>query len=77
MTMNAPEPGETSTPAGIHPDEWAARLELAACYRVFNHLGWAELIYNHITLRKPAYSKLAERGLPAQGMRSDLRWPTS
>lgn len=31
--------------------EWQARLRLAACYRIFAHLGWTELIYNHITLR--------------------------
>lgn len=36
-----------------HPDEWAARRELAACYRVFAMLGWTEMIYNHITLRLP------------------------
>ena len=36
-----------------HPDEWAARVELAACYRVFAHLGWTEMIYNHITVRLP------------------------
>ncbi len=33
--------------------EWAARQELAACYRVFDHLGWSESIYNHITLKVP------------------------
>jgi ribulose-5-phosphate 4-epimerase/fuculose-1-phosphate aldolase len=33
--------------------EWAARLELAAAYRVFHFLGWTELIGNHITLRVP------------------------
>jgi ribulose-5-phosphate 4-epimerase/fuculose-1-phosphate aldolase len=38
---------------GVHPDEWAARLELAACYRIFAMLGWTEMIYNHITLRLP------------------------
>lgn len=37
----------------VHPDEWAARLQLAACYRVFAMLGWTEMIYNHITLRVP------------------------
>ena len=31
--------------------EWDARIRLAACYRIFAHLGWTELIYNHITLR--------------------------
>jgi ribulose-5-phosphate 4-epimerase/fuculose-1-phosphate aldolase len=33
--------------------EWAARVELAAAYRIFNLLGWTELIYNHISLRLP------------------------
>jgi ribulose-5-phosphate 4-epimerase/fuculose-1-phosphate aldolase len=33
--------------------EWEARLQLAACYRIFAELGWAESIYNHISLRVP------------------------
>ena len=33
--------------------EWQARQELAACYRVFDHLGWSESIYNHISLKVP------------------------
>jgi ribulose-5-phosphate 4-epimerase/fuculose-1-phosphate aldolase len=37
----------------FHPDEWKARVELAACYRIFDMLGWAEMIYNHITVRLP------------------------
>ncbi|MEN9587985.1 MAG: hypothetical protein RIT15_1560 [Pseudomonadota bacterium] len=37
----------------FHPDEWAARQELAYCYRVFAMLGWTEMIYNHITVRLP------------------------
>ena len=40
-------------PAGMAEGEWRARLELAACYRIFDSLGWTELIYNHITLRLP------------------------
>ncbi|MDP2034151.1 MAG: class II aldolase/adducin family protein [Polaromonas sp.] len=40
-------------PAAMHPEEWAARLQLAACYRVFAMLGWTEMIYNHITVRLP------------------------
>jgi ribulose-5-phosphate 4-epimerase/fuculose-1-phosphate aldolase len=39
--------------AAMHPDEWQARLQLAACYRVFAMLGWTEMIYNHITVRLP------------------------
>jgi ribulose-5-phosphate 4-epimerase/fuculose-1-phosphate aldolase len=38
----------------LHPAEREARLELAACYRIFAMLGWTEMIYNHITLRLPA-----------------------
>src|SRR5690349_4106214 len=33
--------------------ERKARIELAACYRVFDMLGWVEMIFNHITLRVP------------------------
>ena len=33
--------------------ERAARVQLAACYRIFHHLGWTEMIFNHITLRVP------------------------
>ena len=37
----------------MHTEEWRARTELAACYRVFALLGWTEMIYNHITVRLP------------------------
>ena len=37
----------------VHPDEWKARVELAAAYRIFDMLGWTEMIYNHITVRVP------------------------
>jgi ribulose-5-phosphate 4-epimerase/fuculose-1-phosphate aldolase len=40
-------------PAEFSPEEWSARVQLAAAYRIFNHLGWTELIYNHISLRLP------------------------
>ena len=29
-------------------EEWKVRQDLAACYRIFEHLGWGESIYNHI-----------------------------
>lgn len=34
-------------------EEWTARQDLAACYRIFDHLGWSESIYNHISLKVP------------------------
>lgn len=37
----------------ISPAERQARLDLAAAYRIFAHMGWCESIYNHITLRVP------------------------
>jgi ribulose-5-phosphate 4-epimerase/fuculose-1-phosphate aldolase len=40
-------------PAGMTAEEWSVRLELAACYRAFDWMGWTELIYNHITARVP------------------------
>jgi ribulose-5-phosphate 4-epimerase/fuculose-1-phosphate aldolase len=44
----------TSTAATrFSADEWAARVQLAAAYRIFHLLGWTELIYNHISLRLP------------------------
>jgi ribulose-5-phosphate 4-epimerase/fuculose-1-phosphate aldolase len=33
--------------------ERVARVELAACYRIFDMLGWVEMIFNHITVRVP------------------------
>ena len=40
-------------PGAMGDAEWRLRIELAACYRIFDHFGWTELIYNHITLRVP------------------------
>ena len=40
-------------PEPFSAEEWAARVQLAAAYRIFDHLGWGELIYNHISLRVP------------------------
>lgn len=48
--MNAVLQGQA---ARFHPDEWQARVQLAACYRIFDMLGWTEMIYNHITVRLP------------------------
>lgn len=39
--------------AEMSREEWDARVQLAACYRIFDMLGWTEMIFNHITLRVP------------------------
>ena len=52
--MSAPTPAiVASREAETSPEEWDARVELAACYRIFEMLGWTEMIFNHITLRLP------------------------
>jgi len=37
--------------AAMTEAEWAARQQLAACYRVFAMMGWDEMIFNHITVK--------------------------
>jgi ribulose-5-phosphate 4-epimerase/fuculose-1-phosphate aldolase len=37
----------------VTEEEWQARVELAACYRLVDHYGMTDLIYNHITARIP------------------------
>ncbi len=34
-------------------DEWKARVDLAAAYRLTDHFGMTDLLYNHITCRVP------------------------
>jgi len=56
--MKAVAKGKTKEAQEAFPAaEWKARVELAACYRIFAMLGWTELIYNHITVRLPGPDK--------------------
>ncbi len=43
----------TAIPAGISADEWQARIDLAAVYRLCHDHGWGDLIYNHCSMRVP------------------------
>jgi ribulose-5-phosphate 4-epimerase/fuculose-1-phosphate aldolase len=42
----------------VSPEEWQARVELAACYRLVDAYGMTDLIYNHITARIPGTEHL-------------------
>lgn len=42
----------------VSDDEWQARVELAACYRLVDRFGMTDLIYNHITARIPGTDHL-------------------
>ena len=37
----------------VTPQEWLARVDLAACYRLTAHYGMSDMMANHITLRVP------------------------
>jgi ribulose-5-phosphate 4-epimerase/fuculose-1-phosphate aldolase len=51
--MNKPTKPSTIVPAGISPEEWQARIDLAAAYRLIAHYGWDDVIYNHTSMRVP------------------------
>ena len=40
-------------PGHINPEEWAVRVDLAACYRLIHHFGWDDLVLTHNTARVP------------------------
>lgn len=42
-----------NTIPNISPEEWQARIDLAAAHRIGAASGWSQLIYNHFTLRVP------------------------
>lgn len=37
----------------VTPEEWDARVDLAALYRLVAHYGWTDMIFTHISLRVP------------------------
>jgi len=44
---------QASRPRHISPEEWAVRVDLAACYRLIRHFGWDDLILTHNSARVP------------------------
>ena len=51
--MNKPLASQQVRRANISPEEWDARVSLAACYRLVHHYGWTDMIYTHISARVP------------------------
>lgn len=60
--MNVHEPNVkarvSAPPAGMSAEEWQARVDLAAVYRLCHHWGWGDLIYNHCSMRVPGEPKM-------------------
>jgi ribulose-5-phosphate 4-epimerase/fuculose-1-phosphate aldolase len=53
MTIYMPTAARPVQDLPMTEAERKARIELAACYRIFDMLGWTEMIFNHITVRVP------------------------
>jgi ribulose-5-phosphate 4-epimerase/fuculose-1-phosphate aldolase len=53
MTTAEKVPATQAAAGAYSREEWALRVELAACYHLFDYLGWTEMIFNHITMRVP------------------------
>src|SRR5690349_12679967 len=51
--MNQHAKIEAAVPTGVSAEEWQARTDLAAVYRLCAHYGWDDLIYNHCSMRVP------------------------
>lgn len=51
--MNVAIRAESEAPAGMPPEEWAIRCDLAALYRLVAHHRMTDLIYTHISARIP------------------------
>jgi ribulose-5-phosphate 4-epimerase/fuculose-1-phosphate aldolase len=53
MTIYMQTAARTMQELPMSEAERSARVELAAAYRIFDMLGWDQLIFNHITVRVP------------------------
>ena len=56
--MNKPTKMADVRPAGISAEEWEARVNLAAVYRLIAHYGWDDVIYNHASMRVPGEPRM-------------------
>lgn len=76
--------GSADTPrsSDCPPEEWEARVELAAAYRLFHWLGITDIIHTHISLRVPGqhdqflllpYGILFEDARASQMVKCDTR----
>ena len=51
--MDTLEANISHRPAHISAEEWAVRVDLAACYRLIAHFGWDDLVLTHNSARVP------------------------
>jgi ribulose-5-phosphate 4-epimerase/fuculose-1-phosphate aldolase len=53
LTDIRPSVHATSVRDRVSAEEWAVRVDLAACYRLAAHYGWTDLVFTHISARVP------------------------
>ena len=53
--MDTIEAGIASKARPVAPEEWAVRVDLAACYRLIAHFGWDDLVLTHNSARVPGH----------------------
>ncbi|GKW48730.1 class II aldolase/adducin family protein [Halomonas sp. NCCP-2165] len=51
--ISSTDPNRNRIPSNISPDEWEARVQLAAAYRLAARFGLTDLIYTHLSVRVP------------------------
>lgn len=53
MQMRVVDNAVSAVRSLVSTEEWATRVDLAACYRMVANLGWDDLIFTHISARVP------------------------
>jgi len=51
--MDTIETRLSARPSHVSPEEWALRVDLAACYRLISHFRWDDLVLTHNSARVP------------------------
>ena len=57
----------------VSAEEWQARVDLAACYRLVDRYGMTDMIYNHISARVPGPQHHLLINLYGLTYRADIR----
>jgi ribulose-5-phosphate 4-epimerase/fuculose-1-phosphate aldolase len=53
VTDLRPETAPNGVRERVSAEEWAVRVDLAACYRLAAHYGWTDQVFTHISARVP------------------------
>jgi ribulose-5-phosphate 4-epimerase/fuculose-1-phosphate aldolase len=53
MQMRVVDNDLTDIRSTVSAEEWAVRVDLAACYRLAAYFGWDDLVFTHISARVP------------------------